>query len=118
MHYVKLINATGMNRGFALKEGLNVDDKPFVEDGDCVAGGLYFCDARDAFYWKDLGYALMATVTIPDGARVVKLRDNKCRADKIILGPFARFEEHPIWSDPALCLGAVQRNGHALMHVK
>ena len=40
--YFKITNATETHNGFCYKDGLNILDKEFEEQGSCVPGGLYF----------------------------------------------------------------------------
>jgi len=48
--FVKLVSSNMINRNLQLKVGLNVDILPFAYEGDCVAGGLYYCEAHDIGY--------------------------------------------------------------------
>jgi len=114
---LKLVSANMINRGLQLKPGLNVDPIPFSRKGDCVAGGLYYCDAQDVMHWDCLGYTHLCTVEVPEDAQTVKL-SNKYRSDKLILGPPYPIAEHPMWSDAEICKLAVQQHGLALQFVR
>jgi hypothetical protein len=115
---VKLVAPNMVNRGLRLKTGLNIDPNPFSHTGDCVAGGIYYCDAQDLSYWsRNLGYTHLCTVTIPDGAQTVKL-DRKYRSDQVILGDPYLISDHPLWQDIELCKLIVAHDGLALEHVK
>jgi hypothetical protein len=115
---VKLVASDMVNRGLQLKPGLNIDPNPFSHTGDCVEGGIYYCDAQDLIYWSHtLGYTHLCTVTIPDGAQTVKL-DKKYRSDRVILGDLYLISEHPLWQDVELCELIVTHEGLALEHVK
>jgi len=107
-----------INRGLKLKPGLNFDPNPFSREADCVAGGLYYCDAQEIMRWHGiLGYTHLCTVEVPEDAQTVKL-SNKYRSDKLILGPPYPIAEHPMWSDTEICRLAVQQDGRALQYVQ
>jgi cation transport regulator ChaC len=115
---VKLVASNMVNRGLPLKPGLNIDPIPFSHTGDCVAGGIYYCDAQDLMHWyRNLGYKHLCTVTIPDGAQTVKL-DRKYRSDQVILGDPYHISEHSLWQDYDLVKLIVQQDGFALKYVK
>jgi len=115
---VKLVSADMINRELQLKPGLNVDPVPFRHDRDCVAGGLYYCDAQDIMCWYyHLGYTHLCTVTVPEDAQTVKL-SNKYRSDKIHLSQPYPIGEHPMWTDSEICKLTVQQNGLALQYVQ
>lgn len=115
---VKLVEKNMVNRGLQLEVGLNVDPVPFSVEGDCVAGGLYYCDAEDVIEWiQCLNYTHLCTVTVPANAQTVQL-DKKYRSDRIILGEPYPIAKHPIWSDLEICKRVVQQDGNALRYVK
>jgi hypothetical protein len=115
---VKLVASNMVNRGLPLKPGLNIDPIPFSHTGDCVAGGIYYCDAQDLAHWsRILGYTHLCNVTIPDGAQTVKL-DRKYRSDQVILGDPYLISDHPLWQDIELCKLFVTHDGLALEYVK
>ena len=91
MVLLKLVAKDMLNRGLQLQPGLNTDPVPFSETGDCVAGGIYYCDAAYIIFWIDnLDYTHMCTVTVPEDARTVALH-LKYRSDKVILGIQSRI---------------------------
>jgi len=116
---VKLVSADMINRGLQLRPGLNVDPVSFSYEGDCVAGGLYYCDAQDIIHWVERlhGYTHLCTVTVPEDAQTVKL-DNKYRSNMINLSQPYPIREHPMWSDSELCRSVVQSDGRGLRYVK
>jgi hypothetical protein len=118
MVLVKLVAKDMINRGLQLVVGLNVDPIPFSHTGDCVAGGIYYCEDYDLLHWLySLQYDHICTVTVPYDAKTVTL-DHKYRSDKIILGELYSIEDHPMWRDEKICKLAVQENGYALQYVK
>lgn len=44
---VKLVSHDMINRKLQLVVGLNNDTNKFSYTGDCVAGGIYYCKAKD-----------------------------------------------------------------------
>lgn len=91
--YYKITNKNENHRGFVYKTGLNKLDKPFAkkDQGDCVAGGLYFTDKTHLHFWYDFGVNIRE-VAVPVDAQFVKLF-GKYRADKIVFK-----KKHPLYS--------------------
>lgn len=86
--YFKITNKDENHHGFQYKEGLNVLDKPFDEQGYCVPGGLYFTDAKHICEFLSYGVYLRE-ISLPfddKDFRWVRDNGNKWRANKIILG--------------------------------
>jgi len=84
--YVKLTNPDGINMGFQYKIGLNEDRYELNRNQECAAGGLYFCQFKDANFWA-YGYdgkVLIWKVDLPEGEEVIKL-EKKLKAKRIIL---------------------------------
>jgi cation transport regulator ChaC len=118
MVLVKLVAEDMINRGLQLVVGLNVDPIPFSHKGDCVAGGIYYCEDHDVIHWLGMReYTNMCTVTVPDDAKTVTL-DHKYRSDKVILSKSYPIEDHPMWRDPEVCNLTVQYDGSILYYVK
>ena len=44
--FIKWINSNMCNKGLQFKVGLNTDTLPFSTKGDCVRGGIYYCDFK------------------------------------------------------------------------
>jgi len=114
---LKLVSADMINRGLQLKPGLNVDPNPFIREGDCVAGGLYYCDAQDIMHWRGLGYTHLCTVEVPEDTQTVKL-SHKYRSDKLILSQPYPIAEHPMWTNIEICKLVVHKDGFVLKYVK
>ena len=90
--YYKITNQEECHRDFQYQTGLNVLDRPFQENGSCVAGGLYFTTLEHLHDFYQYGVWLRVVI-IPDDALMVKdPAGNKWRADKIILG-----ERYPLY---------------------
>jgi hypothetical protein len=118
MVLVKLVAEDMINRGLQLVVGLNVDPIPFRHTGDCVAGGIYYCEDHDILQWiSALNYSNMCTVTVPDDAKTVTL-DHKYRSDKVILSKSYPIKDHPMWRDPEVCKLLVRRDWCALRYIK
>jgi hypothetical protein len=117
MVLVKLVAKDMINRGLQLVVGLNVDPIPFSRKGDCVAGGIYYCEAHDVTNWLNLGYSNICTVTIPEDAQTITLY-RKYRSDKVILSESYSIEDHPMWRDQEVCKLAVRQEWRALQYVK
>uniref|UniRef100_A0A6C0J638 Uncharacterized protein n=1 Tax=viral metagenome TaxID=1070528 RepID=A0A6C0J638_9ZZZZ len=63
--YVKWTNNNMCNRNLQLKHGLNTDTIPFSTERDCVADGIYYCDAKDVMDWHILNYTHLGTIEVP-----------------------------------------------------
>ena len=86
--FFKITNKEENHKGYQYKDGLNVLDKPFEEEGSCVPGGLYFTDAEHIFEFLAYGIYLRE-ISLPfddKDLKYVKDKENKWRANKIILG--------------------------------
>uniref|UniRef100_A0A6C0J5N3 Uncharacterized protein n=1 Tax=viral metagenome TaxID=1070528 RepID=A0A6C0J5N3_9ZZZZ len=106
------------NRNLQLKVGLNIDTIPFSKEGDCVEGEIYYCDAKDALQWINIGYMNLCTVEIPNDAQTVKFKD-KYRSDKIIICDTpVFFDEHKMWNDTDICKQMVKNDGQVLSFIK
>jgi hypothetical protein len=80
--YFKILSEDLTHHGYTYHEGLNVDPNPFDPTPNC-RNGLFFADEKhilDFYYSGDK----IATVTIPDGEKVVQM-ENGYKAHKIIL---------------------------------
>jgi hypothetical protein len=69
-----------------LKDGMNIDDKPFLKDCDCK-GGIYFSDKPNKWaylYDCSVNKCNLREVIIPNDA-IVRIEGDKMKADKIIL---------------------------------
>jgi hypothetical protein len=140
--WYKLLNPNLVHFGVEYQEGLNVDPVPFNPNGDCEAGGLYFCHFDFIARWRqNLNWTYIANVTLPEDARVyVEPCGTKLKADRIELSnirPLSEFlatvnenrlqqmvEENP-WllehitrQTEWMCLTAVRSRGYLLRYVR
>ena len=116
--FIKWINSNMCNKGLQFKVGLNTDTLPFSTKGDCVRGGIYYCDFKYVMKWQSLGYTHLCTVKVPEDAQTVRLSD-KYRSDKIIIiDPPVPFKDHKMWKDNEICKHVVEHNGYALQFAK
>lgn len=90
--FYKSMNDDYIHYGFEYKLGLNIDTKPFNPSGECLEGGLYFCD-KSTFhlFWQNYG-TTVAIVKIPDDARVY-VEQHKFKSDKLIITEFLDFAD-------------------------
>ena len=86
--YFKITNATENHNGFQYHDGLNILTEPFVENGSCVAGGLYFTDVEHIFHFVSYGVYLREIILpIADSDfKCVADKNDKWRANKLIFG--------------------------------
>lgn len=111
---VKLTNEKECHNGFKFETGFNKDMMPFTSYGNCLPGGIYFCEFDDIHRWINYNNKFMVNlrvVTIPNSARVYEMR-NKFKADKLILGPALN-----IWVDYDLCYLMVCQNPKLIDYV-
>ena len=134
--YYKVLNEKFNHYGFQYTLGLNVDVIDFNPRGDCEPGGFYYTDADHLVEFLYLG-CYIAEIEVPADAKVYKSpRNNKWKADKIVILSYRRFNDHPLFHDDRwcnlvvdfsasqikliprqtreLCLKAVRRLGYAL----
>ena len=79
---------------FTYQLGLNVDFVPFNPTSECSKGGLYFCEESNChLYYQSYGTKI-ATVKIPDDARVY-VESDKFKADRLIIDEIIDFENVP-----------------------
>lgn len=74
MDFYKAVSPNMINRGFLLKEGLNVEDCK-LEKGECDGSGLYFTNKEHILYWAMSLYpngCLIFKVEIPQDATVIR----------------------------------------------
>lgn len=84
--YYKITNEKEIHNGYHYKNGINILDKPFENQGSCVTGGLYFTTVEHIFDFLDFG-CYLRKVSLPfDSNWVMDPSGNKFRADKIFLG--------------------------------
>lgn len=60
--FYKFINNNMTHHNFTYQDGLNVDILPFNISKPCSAGGLYFCDIKEAWRWKGYGNKLYKVI--------------------------------------------------------
>ena len=96
--FYKILAKDMIHNGFEYKPGLNVDRIPFNPDSKCAPGGLYFSDLENIH--KFFGYGpLIARVTLPPDARVIRESKDKLKADKIILSDIGPIVQSSIFDD-------------------
>ena len=86
--YLKITNEKENHNGFQYHTGLNILAEPFSIDGSCVPGGLYFTNIKNIHKFLDYGIYLRE-IELPHRDKnliVVKVANDKWRANKIILG--------------------------------
>ena len=87
MRYFKVTNAAESHNGLQYSDGLIVDPVAFNPSGSCESGGIYYADEDHIGEFMSYG-PWVREVTIPEDARTYKDPEgNKCKADKVILGP-------------------------------
>ncbi len=95
--YYKFI---GNNEGsYPYKLGLNTladNNETFDPRAQCGPGGLYFADSHFIFNFMGYGNTL-CLVTIPDGAQIVKINNNKWKTDQIIIESMHEFWTVETW---------------------
>jgi hypothetical protein len=93
--FYKITTKNENHRGYQYKDGVNVLDCPFEEQGSCVPGGLYFASEFHIHNFIGLGEWLRI-IKIPKGIRIVQDRSDdyvKYRASSIIL-----CEKYPLYA--------------------
>ena len=133
--FYKFLNDSHVHFGFEYVIGLNIDTKVFNPNKECSKGGLYFCDKSQChIHWRRYGHKL-ASITIPDDARVY-IEKNKFKADRLIIDEITSFENVPdsFWIDilqedplvlemiktqtDEMCESAVKRKSLVLRYIK
>jgi hypothetical protein len=97
-----------------------VDTVPFNPDGECQAGGLYFCSLDQLSLWLDYSLKPMyyaREVTVPDDAQVW-VEKYKFKSDCLILGDRVPIVDLLVWMDEDYCLRACKLNGLVLQYVR
>lgn len=111
--FVKLTNKDEYHNGFQFKTGLNEDVVEFNPSGDCLSGGIYFCEFYKIYKWIKYNQQRMVNlrvVTISDDAQVYETCD-KFKADKLILGP-----AFSIWNDYDICDFLISHKPNLIIH--
>lgn len=133
--FYKFMNDDLIHNKFQYKLGLNVDNVPFNPSGDCLNGGLSFCDESTChIFWRSFGKKL-AIVKIPNDAHVW-IEFDSIKADKIILKNILDFDvlSDNLWifilqddynaleyiknQTKDICREAIKQNGLALQYIK
>jgi len=85
--YYKITNQDENHHGFQYKNGMNILIEPFVDEGSCIPGGLYFTGIENILHFVRYGVYLRE-VTLPTNDIDFKMvvDKNKWRANKIIFG--------------------------------
>lgn len=112
--FVKLTNKEECHNGFQFNTGLNTDTVEFTPYGNCLPGGIYFCEFDKIYQWIEYNYNLMSNmraVTIPDDAQVYETAHD-IKADKLILGSAL-----DIWDDYDMCYLIICQNPNLIVHV-
>lgn len=84
MTFYKFLNDNLIHFQHEYKNGLNIDAIKFFPYGECMAGGLYFCEELVSVNYIKLYGKYYSKVTIPDDAKVY-IEFGKFKADRIIL---------------------------------
>jgi hypothetical protein len=64
--FFKITRRDETHNQFLYKDGFNFDVKPFLPQGDCSGGGLYFADFKDIYYWAHVG-VYIRPILVPKG---------------------------------------------------
>jgi hypothetical protein len=95
--YLKITNDTENHHGLQYHDGLIIDPVPFVREGSCCPGGIYFTTPKFICNFLDYG-PWVREVTIPEDAEIVKdPQGGKWRASKVILSPRKDLREVETW---------------------
>ncbi len=95
--YLKITNLEENHHGLQYMDGLNVDPVPFVKEGTCVPGGIYFTTPEYICNFLHMG-CYIREVMVPEDAEMVEDPSrNKWRASKVILGPRKDLSELETW---------------------
>lgn len=114
--YYKIVNSSMKHYKHQYRLGLNVDEEPFLPQGYCLGGGLYFTTAEHLYNFVSFGNRV-AEITIPDDAQVYRESDGmKFKADKIYIHRFVSLYRHPI-ADEIFWHNVVTTNFRWLKHV-
>ena len=131
----KFLNNNLTHYKFKYVVGLNEDIFPFNPTGECLEGGLYFCEeSKCNLHFLQYGQKL-ALIKIPNDARVYVEQD-KFKSNKLIIKQIINFADvdDNFWLNivpknyyafkfvkiqtPSICELAVQQNCHVLQFVK
>ena len=111
--FYKFLNNDLTHYGFKYQLGVNIDTEQFNPTRECSKGGFYFCTESDYhFYFYKYGTKL-ASIEIPDDARVY-VEKNKFKSDKIIIKEIRDF----IDVDNNVWINMIYKDGRALQYVK
>lgn len=101
------------HRDFIYTLGLNVDTEPFNPTGECLPGGLYFCQESDCYKYFTTYDQKVGIIEIPNDAQVY-IEKNKFKADRLIIKNIIDFNDmsDEFWTK------IIPKNGYALMYVK
>ena len=96
MKFYKILSENEIHNGLQYKTGRVDDPNPFLEQGSCVPGGIYFVPVTTILAFINHG-PWIREVTVPDDAQMVKdpgAGPEKYRASSVVLG------EREQWEDP------------------
>ena len=94
----KVIRSDMTHHGFTYRKGLNVDSNPFLYEGSCVPGGLYFFTGlKDLPDWLGYGDHLWEVEVPEDSPCVPDPEGGKYRAHKLILKKRHSLSSKNIW---------------------
>jgi hypothetical protein len=95
--YLKITDLEENHHGLQYHDGLVEDIIPFIREGSCVPGGIYFTVPEHIC--KFLGFGIwIREVTIPEDAEMVKdPQGDKWRANKVILGERKDLSKVETW---------------------
>lgn len=111
--FVKLTNKDECHNGFQFKTGLNEDTIKFNPSGNCLSGGIYFCEfykIHKLIKYNQQRMVNLRVITISDDAQVYETCD-KFKADKLILGP-----AFSIWDSYDICDYLVSYKPSLIIH--
>src|SRR5688572_16147142 len=97
--YFKVIGANNFG-SYPYRIGLNTlkhNGERFDSSATCTAGGLYFCTIEHIFAFYGYGDTL-CEISVPKGATVVAVGNDKYKADKIIIESMKSFDQATILS--------------------
>ena len=133
--FYKFLNNDLKHYGFEYGLGLNTDTKPFNPNGDCLGGGLYFCEESKCHNHYGSYGTKIALIEIPDDARVY-IEHNKFKSDRLFIKEILDFATigDSFWINiipndcsvlqyvknqtDDICRLAIQENGYALYYVR
>lgn len=116
--FYKLSDASDGRMGVQYKDGLNVDPRPFLPQGNAQGGGLYFFSDTQLIFLKynwfipfKVKYIRKVSFEGEAADARIWVEDRKFKANKCIYGPRSEYSgnatDYVDWSDYDACMRAV-----------